>query len=1073
MARSQLNQYYKKAFQDFTGGLNTQDAALVTAANQFKQLDNFVVNDRGLLEKIEGYSIDGSPFPDDADSFIRMLVNYKRGTSVDRLICSALDEGNTNASYKVDLKETSGDGSYSYIGYVTGTASFTNANTAVVGVGTAWASHLKAGDKIKADAHAEGTWAEIQSVTNDTNLVLTANYSGATVAGAAYKARIILHKDYIPSSVVYNDNLIITNGSEKPMSFNSTTLTTITDTDAPKGKFIEAHKNRVFIAHTSGGPSTVYWSAANDETAWDAASLEPIFTKDGGNICAIKSFADSLVVLKDNGKIYQIVGDFDQSTEGAANFIRKVDTPENIGTIAGYTAVVGNDNRLYFLAESGYYGLNRGMGLQKLSWDIDPTTSSVVLRSGALASKALAYDTQTQFDSGTHNGTMATAAGVLRPYFDQYTISDAYKSNKLCAIATDSSQSIHIAYVNSSNNKIVKYAKYASDGTLTSETAATIPDSYTFSSAPYPFQAIRSLSIDVASNGNVCIGVGVGWVTLGGNYLAVAYGVVRSSGSWGSLSTMTELGSANDTTTLALSVKYRSDNAARSIVVFNDNSSTLRDYYYGLSGSTWSLLKDIGSWTTTQPATDGFVDLVLNSSDNPRVVYRAANTNGGAADRVRHMYSNDDGTNWTTATLTTNITAVIAGPFAQVTSGGDFYFAFGGTYSASSQVVRYNVTGAAATVIDSGTNALHGYVLNSSNQDTTYESTSTSSGTERYYYNQTVALTNASSTLSTSFASTTTGSKGLVLNSNVYCSIAFGANADEIIARRLSFVSTWKSDEVTDSGLTAWGLAEIDATINSVTTTYTAALASSDQGADPLGDGTYTSTLVDGNIVSSDATLVYASVRVGFTLTAFIGAEVDSIILNYTGTGIGPQLPASVVFDNEIYTSNASSGDNNNTAVLIYDKSRVFTRVEYPVIFMVRYKSNLYGGMSTTGKVVKLRNTFGFNGTSYTGTAISKEDLLGSLELEKDIHKIYVIYETKSAGTFTFSHRVDNFKNASGSTWTDTTITQTATSTTPGFAEILVGKTGTSIQFKITNASASNEVAVVGWVIRYSFLNVR
>lgn len=1060
MSRKNLNQYYKKAFQDFAGGLNTQDSPLTTQPNQFKQLDNWVVNDRGLLEKIEGYSIDGSPFPDDADSFIRMLVNYKRGTSVDKLVCSALDEGNSNATYRVDLKETAGDGNYAYIGHTTGTASFTNANTAVVGVGTAWSSHLKAGDKIKASAHADSAYTEIASVTNDTNLVLVAGgYIGATSAGATYIARIILHEDFIPSGITFNDNLVITNGSEAPMSYNNTTLNKITDSDAPKGKFIEAHKSRIFIAHTSGSPSSVYWSATNDETAWDATSVEPIFPKDGGNICGIKSFADSLIVFKDNGKIVQLVGDFDQSAVGAPNFIRKVDTPDNMGVIAGYTAVIGNDNRLYFVAESGVYALDRGLGLRKMSWNIDPTTSAITMRSGTVSAKAFTYDTKTQWDTGTHNGTVASSTGELKPYFDRYAVSDALKGDKLCAVVTDSSQNIHLAYVSSSNNQDIKYRKIDSSGTVTSETAYQVPSTDVTSGTA--LQAVKSVSIAVSSSGLVGIVVGVAY-TVVTNF----FNATRTSGVWGSRETVHSFGlsgTASDIGTVCCSTRYTSGNAQRAAIAWKDHNNVTRLSYMINTSGTWA-----ASASDPTPALNialvAQVDLELNGSDNPRIAFSTA-TPG-----IYHTLSDNAGSSsWSGADFTTNITTVLAGPYVDVTSGGNFRFYWAGNYSGSAQIVRRDVTAGTTTVIDSGSSALYGAVLDAGNDDVTYGATTATSGLENYWYDQTVELSHTSVGLDTTFYRV---NDGLDLNSNVYVSAAWGTNANEIVLRRLSFVSFWKAAEASDSTLSAWGVADIDASIGASTVTYTAALSASDQGADPLADGAYTTTLVNNNIVSTNAALVFESVRVHFTLTDYTQPQVNSIILNYTGTGAGPVMPAGVLFNNEIYFSYSAS-ENNNSHVLLLDKEGSYVNIDYPVIFMARYQGRLYAGMATTGKVAKLRDTFAFNTASYTATAISKEDLLGSLELEKDIHKIYIVYETKSAGSFTFSYRLDNFKSPAGATWQDTTVTQTSASNTPGFAEILVGNKATSIQFKVSNASASNEVAVIGWVIRYDYLNVR
>src|SRR3990167_11154609 len=177
----------------------------------------------------------------------------------------------------------------------------------------------------------------------------------------------------------------------------------------------------------------------------DAAALEPIFANDNGNIAAIRSFADSLIVLKDNGNIYQVVGSFDQDAAGEPDFIRKVDTPNNMGTIASFSVVVGNDNKLYFLSQTGVYSLDSRMMVQKVSWSIDDLVETIVLRSGVTTSKSYVYDTKTQWDNGTHSGTLARSDGKLRPYFDELVISDAYKANGLVSVAIDTSNNVYIA----------------------------------------------------------------------------------------------------------------------------------------------------------------------------------------------------------------------------------------------------------------------------------------------------------------------------------------------------------------------------------------------------------------------------------------------------------------------------------------------------------------------------------------------------------------------------------------------------------------------------------------------------
>ena len=190
----------------------------------------------------------------------------------------AQDNGNTNTNLKVDAKKTTGDGTSVYIGHTTGTAVVTTgADTTVTGTGTSWSSHIKAGDKFKRDSDADSKYTEISSVDSNTQLTLNASYTGTLDGGATtYTIRIIIHKDFIPRGVVFNNKAIITNGSETPEMWDNSTLDLITDAQVPKAKFIEIHKRRVFMLSTSGKPSDLFWSAVNDETSWDAAAFEPI-----------------------------------------------------------------------------------------------------------------------------------------------------------------------------------------------------------------------------------------------------------------------------------------------------------------------------------------------------------------------------------------------------------------------------------------------------------------------------------------------------------------------------------------------------------------------------------------------------------------------------------------------------------------------------------------------------------------------------------------------------------------------------------------------------------------------------
>ena len=103
-------------------------------------------------------------------------------------------------------------------------------------------------------------------------------------------------------------------------------------------------------------------------------------------------------------------------------------------------------------------------------------------------------------------------------------------------------------------------------------------------------------------------------------------------------------------------------------------------------------------------------------------------------------------------------------------------------------------------------------------------------------------------------------------------------------------------------------------------------------------------------------------------------------------------------------------------------------------------------------------------------TATTKEELLGSLELKKEVYKVYVLYEIQSVGTFDFAYRVDNFKYPNGASWVTTEVDQT----TSGLAEIKV-RDGlfNTIQFRVQNDESDSRVGIIGFVVIYSYANIR
>jgi hypothetical protein len=78
--------------------------------------------------------------------------------------------------------------------YKNGTITVTSGSTAVVGVGTDFTA-LAVGDELCVDAH--GLYVEIATITDTSNLVLTANYPGASASGQAWRGRRVFDGAYM------------------------------------------------------------------------------------------------------------------------------------------------------------------------------------------------------------------------------------------------------------------------------------------------------------------------------------------------------------------------------------------------------------------------------------------------------------------------------------------------------------------------------------------------------------------------------------------------------------------------------------------------------------------------------------------------------------------------------------------------------------------------------------------------------------------------------------------------------------------------------------------------------------
>jgi len=963
----------KKVYQDFSKGLNDRLSAIKISENEATELINCALNDRGILEKYKGFIRDSSPFPNDPDSFIRFLLNFKRGTTVDVLLMAALDEAETTPM-QVTLKKTTGDGSYSTI--------------------------------------QAGLW----------------------------------HKDFVPRGVVFNNFAIMTNGSEDVQKYDNSSLTSIAA--APKGKFIETHKNRVFIASTSSNPSTIYWSAVNDETVWDAAAFEPVYPEDNGNIISIKSFADSLIVLKNNGNIYQVVGSFDQDDVGSPNFIRRVDSFENIGIISERTPVVHN-GLLYFIAETGLYSLDRSMGISKVTYNIPNLIKSLNFSLAPTTDKNFTFNSQAQWTAGGNifDGTRALD-GTLKNYFDLFTVSDAEQGMGRCSVAIDPSNNVHLAYVDATDNFKITYKKYlATDNSVTTETAVNEGSG-----------EIKTVSLDIANNGN--IGIGYRWNTTGTTHKIK---FVERTTSWQASEIVFDT-HANISTSNGLSLRYAT-NDPRMAYAFNNGVGQGRLFYSR---------RILGSWGTEQEAATAGVwthcSLELEGND-PRI--SAHELNSGEFLLRQSNSAGDTGT-WTTLDTVTG---------TGFTDYDHLQLNLNSTnqpitvWSNGLAVKKRNHATATTTTINSDNGVrVRGYRIYTdadagSDKDYYYTlSFPSGPGTskDKFTFETSSTIENSvTNVLGTSSFPIRPGDRGMHNNDRVFVVATFGGNANEIIVRRVSFRGEWDSDNNTDTSFSSWKTYEVSGLLEN-SGTVTQEIGTKNGGA-PVYPTDYR-TVTSGVLVDSDNTKDNVKNKITFVLGSFASPEIGSIVDNYRGAGVDAKQMVGISFDNELFYAVSRITDLANSFTLIQDIAGSYLKVEYPVSALERFKGKLYAGKSTNGDLLVLKQGYNFDGSSYTSDIQVKEDFLETIELEKDIYKMYVLFEVKQTGSFDFSYRLDSFVSVGGATWQTTNVDQTK----DGIAEIPVKDAkARTLQMRVQNSGLDEQLGIVAVVIVFGDLAIR
>lgn len=1045
---------HKKDYGPFANGLNSRFLPASLMDSEVSVCQNAQFNNNGSIEKYPGYIKDGSPFPNAAASFIRTIFDFKRGSSTDNLLIAAADAGNTNATYKVDIKSTIGDGTYQYVTFGIGTAAFTNGNTTVTGTLTSWTKELQAGDKIKLASDTDDKYTEIATVGGDTSITLVGGgYLGTTHTAAAYLARKIFSKNNVPRFCPFNNLALMVDGEHIPQSYDGTNLisminsysgTTITvgANPAPVGKYIISHKNRVFMAENSN----IHWCAANNQTAWDPAAQEPIFPQDGGDIVSFLSFADSIFVFKSNGKVYRVWGNFDDSVIGTVAYITKVDYSENIGIIGDRSPFVHN-NILYFLAETGVYSIDGRGFMQRVSFYIEPTTQTFNFTTGAQGAKNYPFTTKAQWDAGTHTGTHALGSGVVESFFDEHKETDALQGYSKAAIAIGTDNVVHCAYIPAANTDRITYIRYDVDGTVTKE----------------------NVGVSATTNYFVTIGVSpadqsVGIVYQNGASFKYIERTPLVTGVWGA--------ETNIITTyqpIAASLQFSSGGIPCVAMTGAGGADNASLYYAQRTGGVWPApINTVSSILTSGFATkDYMVSLSLDPTDNIYIVFKA-----GAPTLFRAYKSTNGGTTFALTEAYTPVTAQDSEScLASAIDNSSHHIS---VYSNGTNIVRRDHTAASSSNLDATTtNPLcRGYFTFYDTPLTTQESYlnnvwgNSPNQAEKFTF-ETNVLSNTANVVSKT-AGARPACNPFVVNNRTTAMVCFGVNANELIIRRISFLGNWTGPENHDSTLSAWGTYDVTGQVSNGNTLQTQIALASSSPASSF------SNINSGQVISSNIALTYNKPKFYFILTVWAGVQVSSIVLNYTGAGIDARQAFGISFYNEAYFAISQAGQSTNNLVLISDIKNAYTTATYAVNCMERFKTKLYAGSSTNGDLYILKQTQAFNNSSYNMDVQTREDFMGFIFLPKDFYKIYGTFVVQAAGSFVFSYRFDNFAVNGGSSWVNTTVDMTKN----GYFEVPLGGTNAgiparSIQYRIQNNNAGETVQILGFTITHGLLTIR
>ena len=402
------------------GGLNTGADVLSLgeeSPGSAIQLLNYEPNLEGGYRRLTGFANDFGTVPGTGSVLGVAVAN---GVNQGILACRTPSSGNNylhhwNFYYTVAV--TSGEGSSFTVGE-TVTAVESSSDSTSTGVSGTVIANASSSLTINFGRLPTSVFATSNVLTGGTSSATTTVTSTPTVIGWTVVSTSGSPTMTGVSKVRFTEinfgtpKVILTDGINPAATYDGSTYTQITDTNAPTDPKIAAEfQNHLFLSGDPAQPSNLFFSAPTAETDFSPANGGGVINV-GFAIVAIKKFRNVLFIFGKNN-IKRLVGD------NSANFVLESVT-SNLGCLSTDSVIeLGGD--LLFLAPDGIRpigGTNKigDVNLETLSKNIQSTIRNVIASEDLDALSSVIIRSKSQFRYLFSTSSSQGLLGALREY---------------------------------------------------------------------------------------------------------------------------------------------------------------------------------------------------------------------------------------------------------------------------------------------------------------------------------------------------------------------------------------------------------------------------------------------------------------------------------------------------------------------------------------------------------------------------------------------------------------------------------------------------------------------------------